>query len=100
MRVSLYRLIEEIGAGIYADDIPKGICWVQFLEHDDSYPIGYLPKFAPDKVIVHLPGRRVLPDEAGQWSLQEPHPETDGHWMNQVRAWFAGGPHPKIHKDY
>lgn len=81
MAVSLLRLHEENGACVYADDVRRGIAWQHYAMHPDMETASLLQGLRTDRLIVHRPGRRILPDTAGGWQRNSP-------LLVGLRAWF------------
>ena len=80
---------------VCADDVQRGIAFTQY---PDTATYVDLPRLKPDRLIVHLPGQRVLPVEADPHSVLKTRPRSQDDDLPEMRAWFAGAPLRKITK--
>ncbi len=106
MRVDAYGFLETDSGqpaggfvNFYMDDVQRGIAFTSGTQDDES-TYDSLPKLKPDSLIVHAPGARALPVSADSQTrvVVEPHDSND--YLPEIRAWFAGGPLKKVHKDF
>ena len=104
MRVDEYGMIQTLRDGtpsdalsFYADDVKRGIAFTTGTQ-DDQATYDELPGLKPDSLIVHRPGRPVLPVEAASDTRVTTEPHSWNDFLPAIRAWFAGGPHQKITK--
>ncbi len=75
----------------YADDVQRGLAF-SFSPYTDAGQIADLSKLKPDRVIVHLPSRDVLPSEAYIHTFELTSAGDPASSLRSIRAWFAAKP--------
>lgn len=99
MQVRMYGFDDPGGdggyVGYYIDDRRRGEAFMVGTQ-DDGATYQTLPTSKPDYLIVHAPGRAALPIADGVYGGPQPRDRED--FFGKISAWFAGGPHRKIHK--
>ncbi len=72
----------------YADDARRGLAF-SFSPYTDAGQAADLSKLKPERVIVHLPRRAVLPSGAYAHTFEPISANDPGNSLKSIQAWFA-----------